>query len=203
MTEVYSVSLINRALEALGEEPIDAIDPNDLSEQPNAVIKLLGSYERAIGQTLRAIGRGPFISHVTLSPLELPGDWKWPYRFQLPADGLAFLDPGPCVGLELAIEAVGGIDQEVLRSTSDGEIQISYVRRCDVDLLSDEVFEALGLNIAARPAFQIVGSRDWAKRIEDKAEKAIVLARGSLPGSTDDMPRRHNRMARVRGACSR
>ena len=200
MPEVYSVSLINRALEALGEEAIDAIDPNNLDDQPNAVMKLLRSYERTIGQTLKSIGRGQFIAHVTLSPQDdLPGDWKWPYRFQLPDDGLAFIDP-KCDELEMAIEPVNGIDQEVLRSKTDSEIQISYVRRCDVDLLADEVFEAVGLNLAAKAAYQVVNSRDWANRVEDKAMKSIVVAKGSIASSTDDMPRRYNRMAGVRGA---
>lgn len=200
---MYSVKLINRALRALGESPIDEIDENDLDEQPNRVIKLLGEYDTAIGATLKAIGRGEFIRHITLSPLLADGDWKFPYRFQLPDDGLAFLDPVDCVDIEMAIEPVNGIDQAVVRASSDAALDLSYVRRVNPDLLGPEVFEALGLNLAAACAYQITASRDISARVEDKAAKAILLAKGATRASTEDTPRRHNRMAGVRGAWRR
>ena len=195
---MFSLKLINRALRALNEEPIDEIDEEDLDGQPNAVIKLIGEYDTVIGRTLKAIGRGEFIGHVELTPLEMDGDWKFPYRFQLPDDGLVFLDGGGC-GLEMAVETVDGIEQKVLRGKSDEPLQISYVRRCSVDLLADEVFEAMGLGLAAASAYQITASRDWSARIEDKAQEAIRLAKGSAPTASDDTPRRYNRMGRVRG----
>lgn len=198
---MYSMRVVNRALRALGEPPVDTLE--DMDEAPSSVVKLVDDYDDTVGATLKAIGRGEFIQHATLSPVAAPGDRKFPYRFQMPADGLAFMDPPEVAGLEMAIETVNGIDQHVIRSTVGVEIDLSYVRRVNLDLLSGEVIDALGLSLAAKCAYQVTAQRDWSTRVEDKAKEAIVLARSMLSSSTENRPQRASRMGAVRGGARR
>ncbi len=201
----YSVALVCRALEALNEPPIDTLE--DLDSLPGSVLKILGAdganYWRTMGRVLKGIGRGSFIVHATLSPLSIAGDPKFPYRFQMPEGGLVFLDP-PCgLGLELGIDVVGDVEQRTLRASDASPIDISYVKRVDPDLLEDEVFEALGLGLAATVAYQVTAQRDWADRVEAKAAEAISKARAAMASSTESQPQRRGRMGRVRGGARR
>lgn len=194
---MYSLRVVNRALRALGEPPVDTLE--DMDEAPSAVVKLLNDYDTIVGAVLKKIGRGEFIAYATLSPLIADGDWNFPYRYQMPADGLVFLDPETCGEMEMAIETVAGVDQHVIKAKANGALNLAYVRRVNLDLLADEVIEALGLNLAAMSAYQITQQRDWSDRVEQKAKTAISEARAVTAGSTEVIPRRSRRMGWVRG----
>ena len=199
----YSTRLINRALEALDQTPVDFVDGNDLSSMPTRVRKLIGQYDHALRLTLKAIGRGEFIGRAVLSPLDAKGDFLFPYRFLLPEDALDFTDPDRTAELERSIELVGAVEQIVLKAKSDSALELTYVRRVNPDFLGAEAFEACGLNLAALVAWNMTGSRDHADRIENKAQRAIQIARGSVPRSSEDRPQRAGRMGYVRGGARR
>lgn len=194
---MLSLKVVNRAMKALGEPPVDTLE--NLGDAPTRLLRVLDNYDGVVGRTLKSIGRGPFVKHIRLTPETVEGDWRYPFRFNKPSDGLCFLEPPKGVEMELGIDVVDGIDQEVLRATTSEPIEISYVRRCNLDLLPDVVCEAIGLALAAEVAYQFT-TREHAQRITEKAADAIPKARMET-GSSDDRPVRRRRMDHVRGIC--
>ncbi|HEV2530953.1 hypothetical protein [Phenylobacterium sp.] len=189
MPDVVQVKAMNTALAALGQEPVAALDDAAL-QGSIAATKLLRHVDDARDAVLARHGFVCALTYTHLAPTPAPpgSDWRYPFLYQLPADALRIWEIAgqvvngqewTCDGRRWqlgSIELDDGASRTVIRSSSDGDLDVCYVRRASWGSLDIHVRDAIAQTIAARGAYAVTGDLAKQSKQEKTAETAVLLA---------------------------
>lgn len=181
------VSICSNALLMLGAKPINAFDPDGTDEGQRAV--LAGNLFPEIRDALlRSHYWNCATKRAILAPLAQAPDFDYSAQFQLPADWQRILQVG---------ERSNPIDyvQEGRRILANvTALPLVYVfRNTDVGSWDPQLQHVCTLQMAAALAYPITQSGTVAQSMNDKAERALKLAKAydgqdNPPETIDDAP---------------
>lgn len=193
MSDPAQVKLINTALNALGQEPVQDLTEASLQASV-AAVKLMRVVEDAREAVLSRHGWGFALSYATLPPAVLPDlvNWRYPTVFLLPGDALQVWEiAGDVFSPEGGFGPrwqVGTLDYQdsartfVLASADAcaggtlDSLQVAYVRRANWSAMGALMRDAIAYETAARAAWSITGDRAVESAKRKQAEDAVKLA---------------------------
>lgn len=190
MSDDARVKVVNIALNQLGQEPV--VDLSDASIQgSNAAMKVLRVLDDAREMVLARHGWLCAMVYVTLQPAVIAGyvNWKYPYVYQLPGDGLEVWEIGGCPLTEYYSTwwsgrwEVGSIDTDqgplkIVRARECGPLNVAYTRRASWGALESHLRDAVAWEAAARSCYSVTADVTRTSQLKKEAESKVMMAIG-------------------------
>jgi len=170
-------SVVNGALRWLGEELTETLD---VSVAREAVRKVLAFMDKARDRVLVAQDWLDARDYLTLQPSAVPGNWRWPVCYLLPADALMVREVAGCGAWERGVvrDFATGAEQRVIRALGSAEARVVVTRRIDWAAMPTYLDDALELTLAAMACLSVNGDEGKMARLEKSAREAIGDALG-------------------------
>lgn len=209
MPDVAQVSMMNRALFQLGNEPVPDLSDASLA-QSNAAVKILRIMDDSREVVLHRHGWCCALTYATLSPMATPpANFRYAAAFQCPGDfvriwevanpfddganvsvvppGDVYLSPDPDFYPEErwqlnTIDTSQGAQSVILTADALSSLNICYVRLASWGALDPHLRDAIAFDMAARAGFS-VGGVDPGKL--EKAAEAKILAAISVDATQE------------------
>lgn len=186
------LQVINRAFVHLGEAVVPYLtgDP-----KPPNVVKALAAWDECLEVACSraawlccleraTINRSPTLTEDPVNGAA--GDWKYDYVFKLPVEALRVFYVDDCGGAfqwEFSRVIQGAfVGRPVIRATTDGPLNVAFVRRTIPELLTPQLARALALELAAQLAGPIQSDAAKAAKFMEQAQQAYLLAMGAEAG---------------------
>lgn len=201
MPDVAQVSMMNRALFQLGNEPVADLSDASLA-QSNAAVKILRIMDDSRDVVLHRHGWCCALTYVTLAPMATPpANFRYAAAFQCPGDFVRvwevanpfddgtqvsvvppqdyFMTPDPNFYPEerwqlVTVDTDQGAQSMILTADALDTLNLCYVRRAGWGALDPHLRDAIAFDMAARAGFS-VGGMDPGK-LEKAAETKILAA---------------------------
>lgn len=166
--------IVNAALGHLGEPSAPNLDEATLRE---ATRKVLMHIEHSRDAVLARADWLCAMAYETITVSALPGDWRYSYVYDLPADALRVTMVDGTFAWEAGSRTDdNGATRRVVRAASAGPINAAFVRRAPWEGLTAGVADAIGLDCASRACHPINGNLERARELRRLADAAIELA---------------------------
>lgn len=203
MADVAQVSVMNKALFQLGNEPVTDLSDASLA-QSNAAVKLLRVMDDSRKTILHRHGWVCALTYATLAPMasppanfryaaafQCPGDflrvWEVPNPFEdgvnssvIPAgDFYGWADPNfyPVERWQLnTIENANGATSVIVTKDALSTLNLVYVRFASWAALDPHVSDAVAYDMAARGCYSVNGDQSAATKLEKIAEQRVLAA---------------------------
>ncbi len=207
MSDDARVRTVNSALFQLGNEPVPDLSDAALADSL-AAVKVLRVMDESRETVLARHGWLCALEYTVLQPVIIAGyaNWKYPYVYQLPGDGVMTWEIEGCALTEFYSSywrqrwELGSIDtdmgpRQIIRAANrgwqggpswastapvdpagGGSLRVAYVRRASWGALSAHVRDSIAFDMAARAAISVTGDANLAKKLEAAAERKVLLA---------------------------